>query len=149
MVASVASRRARSMVHVAFDTRELYFLTQYLPVHRELERRGVESSFVAYHNRPQALEAMQRAFAAARLPVSWFDTKEAGLEHYKRLAPDWVVLGNGYAHTAELSERTRTAMLYHGIGMKSDVYAPQLVDHDVRFLEGPHYVASLDRKSVV
>jgi hypothetical protein len=130
-------------VHVAFDTRELYFLTQYLPVRRELERRGIDSSFVAYHNRPEALEAMRRAFAAAQLPVTWFDSKEAGLEHYRRLAPEWIVFGNGYAHTAELPERTRTAMLYHGIGMKSDVYAPQLVEHDVRFLEGPHYVVSL------
>jgi hypothetical protein len=124
------------MVHVAFDTRELYYLTQYLPVHRELARRGVESSFVAYHNRPEALEAMRRAFESARLPVTWFESKEAGLEHYKKLVPDWAVFGNGYAYTAELPERTRTAMLYHGIGMKSDVYAPQLVEHDVRFVEG-------------
>jgi hypothetical protein len=133
------------MVHVAFDTRELYYLTQYLPVHRELARRGVESSFVAYHNRPEALEAMRRAFESARLPVTWFESKEAGLEHYKKLVPDWAVFGNGYAYTAELPKGTRSAMLYHGIGMKSDVYAPQLVEHDVRFVEGPHYVASLGK----
>jgi hypothetical protein len=131
------------MVHVVFDTRELYFLTQYLPVWRELARRGVEASFVAYHNRPQAQEAMRRAFEAARLPVTWCATKEDGLAHYRHLAPDWVVFGNGYAHTDQLLERTRTAMLYHGIGMKSDVYAPQLVEHDVRFVEGPHYVRLL------
>jgi hypothetical protein len=131
------------MVHVVFDTRELYFVTQYLPVWRELDRRGIGASFVGYHNRPGAHEAMQRAFDAARLPVTWFETKEQGLEHYRRLAPDWVVFGNGYAHTDGLSERTRTAMLYHGIGMKSDVYAPQLVEHDVRFVEGPHYARLL------
>jgi hypothetical protein len=131
------------MVQIVFDTRELYFLTQYLPVHSELERRGIESTFVAYHNRPDALEAMRRAFDAARLPVAWFATKEAGLEHYRQLAPDWIVFGNGYAYTAELPERTRTAMLYHAIGMKSSVYAPQLVEHDVRFVEGPHYVREI------
>jgi len=98
---------------------------------------------VAYHNRPGAQEAMHRAFEAARLPVTWLETKEQGLEHYRRLAPDWVVFGNGYAFTDHLPERTRTAMLYHGIGMKSDVYAPQLVEHDVRFVEGPHYVRLL------
>jgi hypothetical protein len=131
------------MVHVVFDTRELYFLTQYLPVWRELTRRGVEASFVAYHNRPSAQEAMRRAFATAGLPVTWHATKEEGLEHYQRLAPDWVVFGNGYAFTDRLPGRTRSAMLYHGIGMKSDVYAPQLVEHDVRFVEGPHYVRLL------
>jgi hypothetical protein len=130
-------------MHIVFDTRELYFLTQYLPVHRELERRGIQSSFVAYHNRPEALEAMRRAFHAARLPVTWFASKEAGLEHYRKLEPDWIVFGNGYGHTAELPKRTRTAMLYHAIGMKSSVYAPQLAEHDVRFIEGPHYVREI------
>ena len=75
-------------MHIVFDTRELYFLTQYLPVHRELERRGIQSSFVAYHNRPEALEAMRRAFEAQRLPVSWQATKESGLEYYRKLEPD-------------------------------------------------------------
>jgi hypothetical protein len=131
------------MVHIAFDTSELYFLTQYLPVYRELERRGVEASFAAYHNRPGALEAMRRAFQAARLPVTWCETREQGLEHYRRLAPEWVLFGSGYPFTDRLPVRTRTAMLYHGIGMKSDVYAPQLVEHDVRFVEGPHYVRLL------
>jgi hypothetical protein len=134
---------AAAVVHVVFDTRELYFLTQYLPVHRELERRGIESSFVAYHNRPEALDAMRRAFDAQRLPVRWFASKEEGLEHYRALEPDWILFGNGYAYTDKLPERTRTAMLYHAIGMKSSVYAPQLAEHDVRFIEGPHYVQQI------
>src|SRR5262249_41989027 len=36
-----------------------------------------------------------------------------------------------------------SAQLYHGIGTKSDVYAPSLVEMDVRFVEGPHYLAQL------
>jgi hypothetical protein len=134
------------MTTIVFDTRELYFLTQYLPVHRELERRGIDSSFVAYHNRPEAWEAMRRAFDAARLPVSWHATKEAGLEHYCATQPDWIVFGNGYGYTERLPVRTRTAMLYHAIGMKSSVYAPQLVEHDVRFIEGPHYVREIGQR---
>ena len=131
------------MVHVALDSYELYYLTQYLPVYQELQRRGVESSFVAYHTRPEALESMRRFFARTGLPVRWFETKEAGLEHYRREAPEWVLFGNGYIYTDQLPASTRTAVLYHGIGMKSDVYAPRLVQHDVRFVEGPHYVRKL------
>lgn len=124
---------------VVFDTRELYFLTQYLPVRRALARRGVACTFVAYHNRPTMLPQMRAAFARDGLDVAWCATKEDGLAHYRALEPDWVFFGNSYRYLDDLPARTRTAMLYHGIGMKSDVYAPGLVRADVRFIEGPHY----------
>jgi len=124
---------------VFFDTRELYFLTQYLPVHRVLKARGVECAFAVYENRPTQLAAVQKAVARLGLPVQWFTTKEAGLAWYQRERPDWIFFGNGYAYMAELPETARTAMLYHGIGTKSDVYAPTLMQMDVRFVEGPHY----------
>lgn len=128
---------------VFFDTRELYFLTQYQPVYRVLAARGVECAFVAYHNRPTQLAAMQKAFAARGLPVRWFETREEALAWYQAEAPDWILFGNGYGHLSELAPTTRTAQLYHGIGTKTDVYAPTLQEMDVRFMEGPHYVAEL------
>ncbi len=130
-------------MRVVFDTRELYFLTQYLPVHRALRARGVECRFVAYHNRPTQLEATRRAFERAGLPAVWFETREQGLEWYRREAPDWILFGNSYGYLAELPARTRTAMLYHGIGTKSDTYSPTLVQTHVRFVEGPHYFSRL------
>ncbi|RTZ98978.1 MAG: CDP-glycerol--poly(glycerophosphate) glycerophosphotransferase, partial [Deltaproteobacteria bacterium] len=33
---------------IYFDTLHLYYLTQYLPVYRELVRRGIEAVFVFY-----------------------------------------------------------------------------------------------------
>lgn len=134
------------MPRVLFDTRELYFLTQYLPVRRALLRRGAEVGFVAYNNRPEVLDRMRLAFERAALPVVWCESKEDGLAHYQRVAPDWVVCGNSYRYRRELPPRTRTAMLYHGIGMKSDVYSPGLVKLDVRFVEGPHYTRELRRR---
>jgi len=128
---------------IVFDTRELYFLTQYVPVHRALRARGIDCRFVAYHNRPAVLAATRKAFERLDLPVSWFETREQGLEWYRREAPDWIVFGNGYPHLAELAPRTRTAMLYHGIGTKTDVYEPSLMQMSVRFVEGPHYADRL------
>ena len=124
---------------VVFDTRELYFLTQYLPVWRVLRRRGVECTFACYHNRPTQLAAMQKAIARDGLPARWFETKEDGLAWYRSEPPDWIVFGNGYGYLRELASTTRTAQLYHGIGTKTDVYSPTLVQMDVRFVEGPHY----------
>lgn len=128
---------------VFFDTRELYFLTQYLPVFRVLAARGVECRFALYENRPTQLAAVQKAVARLGLPAQWFDTKESGLTWYQAERPDWIVFGNGYAYLAELPAETRTAQLYHGIGTKTDVYSPTLAEMDVRFLEGPHYVERL------
>lgn len=129
---------------VFFDTRELYFLTQYLPVWRVLARRGIECVFVAYRNRPTQLAAMEKAFAERALPVRWFTTREEAVAFYRAEEPDWILFGNGYGHLAELAPRTRTAQLYHGIGTKTDVYAPTLMEMDVRFIEGPHYEQRLN-----
>ena len=126
-------------MRVFFDTREIYFLTQYLPVQRALAARGVECRFALYENRPTQLAAARKAVERLRLPAQWFDTKEAGLAWYQRERPDWVVFGNGYAHLAELPAETRSAQLYHGIGTKTDVYSPSLCAMDVRFVEGPYY----------
>lgn len=128
---------------VFFDTRELYFLTQYLPVYRVLRQRGIACTFVAYHNRPTQLAAMEKAFAAHALPVRWFATREEAVLWYRTEEPDWILFGNGYGHLAELAPKTRTAQIYHGIGTKTDVYSPTLMEMDVRFIEGPHYVRRL------
>lgn len=126
-------------MRVFFDTRELYFLTQYVPVYRVLAARGVECRFALYENRPTQLAACRKAVERLGLPAEWFDTKEAGLAWYRRERPEWILFGNGYAHLAELPRETRTAQLYHGIGTKTDVYSPSLCAMDVRFVEGPYY----------
>jgi len=126
-------------MRVFFDTRELYFLTQYLPVYRVLRARGVECRFALYENRPTQLAAVRKALERLALPARWFASKEEGLAWYRAERPDWIFFGNGYGYLAELAPKTRTAQLYHGIGTKTDVYNPPLVEMDVRFIEGPHY----------
>jgi hypothetical protein len=126
-------------MRVYFDTRELYFLTQYLPVFRVLRARDVECRFALYENRPTQHAAVQKAVERLALPARWFATKEEGLAWYRAERPDWIVFGNGYGFLAELPPETRTAQLYHGIGTKTDVYSPTLMEMDVRFIEGPHY----------
>lgn len=126
-------------MRVVFDTRELYFLTQYVPACRALVREGVDCSFLAYHNRPTIMEDMRRAFEADGLDVVWCETREDGLEWYRRERPDWVVFGNGYGLIDGLPEGTRTVQLYHGVGMKTDMFKASLMEMDVRYIEGPYY----------
>ena len=53
------------------------------------------------------------------------------------------MFGSPYGYIDRLPPSTLTAQLYHGIGMKSDVYSPGLGSYDVRFVEGPHYAREL------
>ena len=133
-------------MRILFDARQLYFLTQYVPVYETLRQRGVESWFVGYYNRPDQQEAIGRAYEQSALPVVWFETREEGLQHYRKERPDWIVFGSQYGFLDRLPEQTRTAQLYHGIGMKSDVYDPGLMLFDVRFVEGPHYSRELAKR---
>ncbi len=127
------------MTRIFFDARELYFLTQYIPVYRVLEARGIECHFVAYDNRSSHRSAIRAGFDALELPTIWVEDKQQGLDVYRREAPDWIVFGRSYGLTSQLPAATRTAQLYHGIGMKTDMWAPGLVNHDVRFVEGSYY----------
>lgn len=127
------------MTRIVFDTGELYFMTQYLPVFRALEQRGAEASFVAYENRPTMHEGIRRGIAKLGLPVTWCETLEEGLALYRRERPAWVVFGNQYPYVDRLPPDTRSAMLYHGIGMKADVFAASIMRMDVRFMEGSYY----------
>ena len=126
-------------MRIFFDARELYFLTQYVPVFRVLAERGVDCTFVSYANRPEQEASIRRAFADLSLPTIHVGTKEDGLALYREQRPDWIVFGRNYAYTRELPAGTRTAMLYHGIGMKTDMYDAGLNLHDVRFIEGDYY----------
>lgn len=127
---------------ICFDVLHLYYLTQFLPVLRALAARGVDCRFCFYRD-----AEMQRALAQVieheALPVVWVESQEQAASYYREQRFDWVVFSNAFRHLSTLAVRTRTAQLYHGIGMKSDVYNPGLMEMDIRFIEGPHYTKIL------
>lgn len=129
---------------IYFDTLHLYYLTQYLPVFRELEKRGLKANFVFYRN-PKTESMVKDVIAHEMLPSLWVDSLEQAKALYQKEQPAWVIFGNGFAPLDELPKAVKTAQLYHGIGMKSDVYQPALMMMDIRFIEGPHYTEALTR----
>ena len=130
------------MTRIWFDAAHLYYLTQFLPLRSELRRRGVECGFVFYH-RDESRATSERAARELGLEPVWVASKDEAFEHYAARRPDWVVFGGGFPRARELPQGIRTAMLYHGIGMKADVYHPGLMRTHVRFVEGPHYTRAL------
>ncbi len=131
-------------MNIYFDSTHLYYLTQYLPVYHLLRERGADCHFCFYREHGMH-EAIERTAAREGLQFHWVENRAAAASLYRAASPDWVVFGNTFPDLDKLASHTRTAQLYHGIGMKSDVYRPGLMDMDIRFIEGPHYTEVLQR----
>ncbi len=132
------------MPSICFDVEHLYYLTQYLPVYRELRQRGVEAQFLLHHSEIAA-ELASAVEKNEGIKFHWCKSSEEMLDFYQNGDFDWIVFGNGCEKLSELPERSRTAQLYHGIGMKNDVYKSSIMQMDVRFVEGPYYTEELTR----
>ena len=123
-------------MHVAFFAEQLYYLPQFLPVIAELRQRG---------HRVTTLLRLDEQFAgmALALPTADDDGSElvmvaSGREGYARLrelAPDWAVFGTFLDPGETLATGTRTALIYHGIGVKSVLFDNRLNAFDLRCVE--------------
>lgn len=129
---------------VFFDVEQLYYLPQYLPVYEELRRRGVDCKFIVYRQ-DQILPQLQALVAQQTWPLLLISREEAG-KVYVAQRPDWVVFGNHNPHQNTLPHGTRSALLYHGIGVKECYYDPRLATMTVRFVEGAFRLRELQRR---
>jgi hypothetical protein len=127
---------------ICFDVLHLYYLTQFLPVLRVLTARGVDCRFCFYRD-AQMQRTLDQVIEHEALAVVWVESQEQAASYYRDQRFDWVVFSNAFKHLSTLAPQTRTAQIYHGIGMKSDVYSPGLMEMDIRFIEGPHYSEAL------
>ncbi len=125
---------------IIFDLPHLYYLPQYLPVYEVLLRRGVRPQFVVSSHDDQ----IPQVLAGLALPYT-LKAEPQLLDFYRSAEPDWIVFGNGYPDLAGLAKGTRTALLYHGIGVKACYYDSDLAEMDVRFVEGPARASALRR----
>ena len=131
-------------MHVAFFAEQLYYLPQFLPVIEALRGRGHRVTTVLRLD-------VQFAGIALTLPVADHDDSElikvsSGREGYARLrqlAPDWAVFGTFLDPTETLAERTRTALVYHGIGVKNVLFDNRLNAFDLRCVESQRVLDEL------
>lgn len=129
---------------IYFDVQQLYYLPQYLPLFAELKRRGTSCRFIL-HRQEQIAPQLQDLVDRQEWPLSLVETEEAG-RIYRDERPDWVIFGNHSPFQTELRPGTRSALLYHGIGIKECYYEPRLAQMDVRFVEGPFRLRELQSR---
>ena len=129
---------------ILFDAQHLYYLPQFIPVYEALAARGASCGFVL-HRQAQALDQLEQVLREAPWPARLVAPEELPAL-YAAERPDWIVFGNHCRFRGELPEGTRTALLYHGIGVKACYYEPRLAEMDLRFVEGPYRLRELQRR---
>lgn len=134
-----------------FDVQQLYYFPQYLPVIHELVDRGFNCGILIYKqdeiadivesfvHSTDVTELLQKGRSrVAVLPA------ESVFEFYCSEKPEWIFFGNGCDYLDHLPRTTKTALLYHGIGVKSCYYGPELARFNVRFVEGAYRLRELE-----
>lgn len=131
---------------IAFDVPHLYYLPQYLPAYHALRRRGAECVFFFYRD-PHTEALQERVAKRESLAYEFVDSRDGAVARYCERKPSWVVFGNGFDALDKLPSGTRSALLYHGIGVKDCYYDAELAQMDVRFVEGPFRASEILRRA--
>lgn len=127
---------------IFFDVLHPYYIPQYLPVAKELGKRGEKVIFVVYHNEDQQ-HAIKSLIANEQLNVMEVKNKEEALALYQQEKPQWIIFGNVFSAANELKNVSKTALMQHGIGPKACYYTVSEADFDVRFVEGQYRLERL------
>lgn len=130
------------MMHVAFYAEQLYYLPQFLPVMAALREAGHRVSVLL------RLDAtVRQLFPDGEVPgagaVERVADTAAAYARLRQLAPDWAVFGSFLDERETLTAPTRSALIYHGIGVKNVLFDPRLDRFDLRFVESQRVLDEL------
>lgn len=122
-------------MRVIFDTQNIYYLPQYIPIYQELTSRGHECTFVCYKNK-NSQQDFEINLTQLGLDYHWVDGESQAHQHYLEDKPDWIVFGNRFNGLDEVHKFSKTAQLGHGVGPKPSYYTKSDTPMTVRFIEG-------------
>ncbi|WP_435235372.1 CDP-glycerol glycerophosphotransferase family protein [Psychromonas sp. PT13] len=118
-----------------FDIQELYYLAQYIPVYRELKKRGAECTFVIYENK-DFNELLKEVIQTEGIPSVWVKNEHQALSFYLKQKANWVIFGNHFFDIDSLHLVSKSAQFGHGVGPKMSYYTKSSTQMNVRFVEG-------------
>lgn len=134
----------RAPMHIAFFAEQLYYLPQFTPVIRALLARG---------HRVTTVLRLEPSLSAVPLPLveslgpshalRRVDSSEEAYRELRHLAPAWAVFGSFLDPQQALDPATRTALVYHGIGVKNVLFDPRLDAFDLRCVESQRVLDEL------
>ena len=119
---------------IFFDVQELYYLPQYLPVYKQLQKESIfESKFIFHHGKFD--DVIKKIIEIESLPNSWVQDKSHALKFYLTEKPNWIFLGNTFPQLDKIHINSKTAQLGHGVGPKKSYYSKSDTPTTVRFVE--------------
>lgn len=120
---------------IIFDTLNIYYLPQYLPIFDELIQKGHECTFVCYQNKNSESQFSQ-LLNKLKASIKWVNDDAEAKEYYLSKKADWIFFGNAFSHLKQIHTVSNTAQLGHGIGPKPSYYHKSRTPMTVRFIEG-------------
>jgi CDP-glycerol glycerophosphotransferase (TagB/SpsB family) len=120
---------------IAFDTVNVYYLPQYLPICDELINAGHTVKFVCYKNKTNQ-KSFEDVFCSIGVEYVWVDDEKSAKMLYIEEQPDWIIFGNAFSYLDEIHKHSKTAQLGHGVGPKPSYYHKSHTPMTVRFIEG-------------
>lgn len=132
-------------MHIAFFAEQLYYLPQFLPVIETLLGRGhCVTTLVRLDAQLSATVALDCPPACAgSYELIKVSSAREGYAALRQLAPDWAVFGTFLDSGETLAPQTRTALVYHGIGVKNVLFDPRLNAFDLRCVESQRVLDEL------
>lgn len=121
---------------VLFDTKNIYYLPQYIPVINILLERGHECTCIAYEDKNDRQSVGQQHLRGLKAPLNWVANESEAMQLYIQQKPDWIFFGNQFAYLEQIHQYSKTAQLGHGIGPKPSYYTKSRTPMSVRFIEG-------------
>ncbi len=132
-------------MNVSFYIEHLYYLPQFQPVLNELSAKGHTVKLLVNNNSIHENEA-ETIFSDVSYDRIFISSPKEMIELFHKTLPDWIILGNNLIEFTELPKQCKTAMIYHGIGVKECYYKSDLLQTDVRFVEGEHRTREILRR---
>jgi len=133
---------------VCFDAQQPHYLDQFLPVYRELERRHITCE-ILFHADKHNIKHIRRLIRKEGVQAQIVYSNQQAIAYHHINRPTWILFGDECEYITKLPKPRRTcktAQLYHNIGVKNDIYKPQLMEMGIRFLEGPYYARELRKR---
>ncbi len=131
--------------NIYFDVQHLYYLPQFLPVMQQLKNSKASCTFIFYTDNTEE-KLIDYITEAESISAYKVENTTQSLEIYQQQKPDWIIFGNAFPALKSLDSTTRTALLYHGIGIKECYYDTALAEMQIRFTEGPYRSQELLRR---
>ncbi len=122
-------------MHICFDTQNIYYLPQYIPVANELQNRGHHCEFIVYKDKNDRVQ-FNNELNTLNSNIVWVDNESGAYNYYLTSKPAWIFFGNTFPQLDNIHQHSKTAQLGHGIGPKPSYYHKSSTPMTIRFMEG-------------